>query len=167
MLKEGVLIRRMRQEDIPAVTRIDRLSFPIPWSERTYQLEIADNPAAHLFVAAEQGRGGETVIGYAGFWYIVDEAHISTLAVHPDHRRRGVGERLLQTCLEEAAKLGAELVSLEVRISNAVAIRLYEKYGFLEHGRKGKYYHDNDEDALVMLLTDMSAWRRQESGGFD
>jgi ribosomal-protein-alanine N-acetyltransferase len=85
-----------------------------------------------------------------GFWFIVDEAHISTIAVHPDFRQHGIGEILLQWALREALHLDAQLVTLEVRVSNHKAINLYEKYGFEVVGRRAHYYRDNNEDALLM-----------------
>jgi len=156
----AVHIRRMTLADIEAVTAIDRQSFSVPWSERTYRMELTGNPAAYLYVA-ESASSGE-VVGYVGFWFIVDEAHVSTLAVKPGCRRQGIGRCLLENALREAARLGAELVSLEVRASNSGAITLYRRHGFKPRERRRGYYQDNGEDALYMILGDLSAWR---SGG--
>ena len=157
-----VHIRRMTLADLPAVLEIDHDSFSMPWSERTYRNELTANPAAYLFVA-EYGQPA-VVIGYVGFWFIVDEAHISTLAVKPANRRQGIGRLLLQTALEEAARLGAEIVSLEVRTSNAAAIELYRQYGFSPRERRAGYYQDNGEDALYMILGNLEQWRTSEGG---
>jgi ribosomal-protein-alanine N-acetyltransferase len=143
------LIRRMTMEDLPRVLQIDRLSFPVPWPERTYRYELTENSAAHLIVAEA---ADQTVVGYAGYWLLVDEAHISTLAVHPDYRRRGIGEELLRTALRDGAERGADLATLEVRPSNKAAVDLYRKYGFEVVGRRTRYYRDNDEDAWIMSL---------------
>ena len=158
-------IRPMSLADVERVVQIDRLSFALPWSERTYRLELTENSAAHLIVAELESRLEKLVIGYAGFWFIVDEAHISTLAVHPDFRRKGVGRRLLEEALNEALRLGAVIVTLEVRASNQIPIDLYKKFGFREKARKARYYRDNQEDALLMILEDLPKWRKSIQEG--
>ena len=170
-----VVIEPMRLEDIDAVLSIDRLSFPLPWSASSYRYELTQNSHSYFFVAlaspgdAASPRGGwrarlsmllkgasETpgeprlVVGYAGFWYIVDEAHISTIAVHPDWRGQGAGEQLLTGLLERALDLHAVKATLEVRVTNTRAQNLYRKYAFEEVGRRRRYYRDNGEDALLM-----------------
>jgi ribosomal-protein-alanine N-acetyltransferase len=157
MMEPAVHIRRMTLADLRSVIEIDRQSFSMPWSESTYRNELMANPAAYLYVAEEEGQ--ETVIGYIGFWFIVDEAHISTLAVDARYRRQGIGRRLLQTALFEAARLGAEIVSLEVRASNGAALQLYRDFGFQLQERRAGYYQDNGEDALYMLLGNLEPWR--------
>lgn len=151
-------IRTMYMADIETVLEIDRLSFSLPWSERAYRLELTENPAAHLYVAVNKKYTKEYILGYIGFWYIVDEAHISTLAVHPSERRTGIGEGLLLHAMEDAESLGAEVVTLEVRGSNQPAIMLYQKFGFEIVGRRPRYYKDNGEDASLMLLKDLPRW---------
>lgn len=151
-------IRKMTLDDIPAVVEIDQQSFPVPWSERTYRLELTGNPSAHFTVAELEIRGETKVVGYLGFWLIVDEAHISTIAVQPNVRRAGVGSKLLAAALRSAALKGADKVSLEVRESNEAAIAMYEGFGFEHHSRKPEYYRDNAEDALVMILYDLMEW---------
>jgi ribosomal-protein-alanine N-acetyltransferase len=148
----------MRLDDVAEVVVIDQVSFPTPWSDRTYRQELRENPAAHLYVAEFQGQSNNAsgIIGYVGFWYIVDEAHISTIAVHPNLRRQGIGRVLLEYALERARALGAELVTLEVRESNQAATEMYQTFGFQIKGRRRGYYRDNDEDALVMLLDPLS-----------
>jgi ribosomal-protein-alanine N-acetyltransferase len=158
MRQNPLRIRRMRLEDIPDVVRIDRQSFPLPWSERTYRLELTGNPSAFFFVAELSSRGKAKLVGYLGYWLIVDEAHISTIAVVPNLRRRGIGSQLLKVALRSAAMSGAERVSLEVRESNEGAIAMYERLGFERHSRKPEYYRDNGEDALVMILYDVVKW---------
>jgi ribosomal-protein-alanine N-acetyltransferase len=146
----------MIEADLPVVLEIDRLSFPIPWSERTYRFELRDNQAARLKVAEVFENGTMRVIGYVGFWFIVDEAHISTLAVHPHYRGQGIGEQLLQDALNDAVLKGALVATLEVRISNDVAVNLYRKFGFEVIGERPRYYRDNNEDALLMILNDIN-----------
>lgn len=152
-------LRPMRLEDVPVVTAIDKISFPTPWSETTYRQELRENPAAYLYVADRQTRQPVAVeiIGYVGFWFIVDEVHISTIAVHPDWRRQGIATSILAFALEQANKLGAELATLEVRESNKAAIELYQKFGFVLKGRRNGYYRDNDEDALIMFKDHLMA----------
>jgi len=155
----------MTVDDIPAVVAIDRMSFTLPWQERSYRYELTENAASWFFVA-ELGAGEETrIIGYVGFWLIADEVHISTIAVHPDFRRQGVGERLLRTALEKAKQFGAEMATLEVRASNFGAIELYQRYGFEIVGRRRGYYHDNHEDAILMTLYHLpKSWPALEGG---
>jgi ribosomal-protein-alanine N-acetyltransferase len=151
----------MTLEDLARVLDIDRLSFPLPWPERTYRYELMENSAARLLVAQDPSVQGESVVGYIGYWLIVDEAHISTIAVHPDFRRQGIAEEMLRSALWDAAARGAELATLEVRPSNAAAIALYRKYAFDVAGRRTRYYRDNDEDAWIMSLNDLLGHVRQ------
>jgi ribosomal-protein-alanine N-acetyltransferase len=145
----------MTLADVPQVAAIDRASFPLPWSEASFRSDLDRNPAARLIVAAE----GERIVGYAGFWLVVDEAHLSTLAVHPEWRRQGLGDRLLREAMRDAAANGAEMMTLEVRPSNRAARRLYEKHGFQEVGRRPRYYKDNLEDAILMTRTRLAGRR--------
>jgi ribosomal-protein-alanine N-acetyltransferase len=146
------VIRPMTLGDLPEVLRIDRASFPLPWSERSYRFELTENPASHMLVVVSR-EGRETrLVGYAGFWIFVDEAHISTLAVGPNYRRMGFGAELLRSVLDEAARIGADMATLEVRVSNQAAVNLYHKFGFQIVGKRPKYYHDNGEDALLMTV---------------
>jgi ribosomal-protein-alanine N-acetyltransferase len=140
----------MTISDLQTVLAIDRLSFPLPWSERTYRYELNENPSSYMYVVEVHEGRNPKVIGYVGFWFIVDEAHISTLAVHPDYRGHGIGELLLKTAINHAEELDARIVTLEVRISNQIAISLYEKYNFKVVGSRPRYYRDNNEEALLM-----------------
>jgi ribosomal-protein-alanine N-acetyltransferase len=144
------LVRSMAIADLRTVLDIDRLSFPLPWSERTYRYELNENPSSYMYVVEIQEGRNRKVVGYVGFWFIVDEAHISTLAVHPDFRGFGLGELLLQTAIDDAEQLNAKIVTLEVRISNQIAINLYRKHDFEVVGTRPRYYRDNNEDALLM-----------------
>jgi ribosomal-protein-alanine N-acetyltransferase len=143
-------VRSMNMKDLHAVLDIDRLSFPLPWSERTYKYEIKENPSSYMSVVEIRENSHPKIVGYVGFWFIVDEAHISTLAVHPDYRGHGIGELLLQTAVNHAEELNARIITLEVRISNHVAINLYRKFDFKVVGSRPRYYRDNNEDALLM-----------------
>ena len=147
---DGVVLRMMTVDDVAAVAAIDRASFPLPWSENSFRSDLTANPAAHMLVAEQAMAAGRRIAGYAGYWLVVDEAHLSTLAVEPDLRRRGLGERILREAMRHAARLGAEMMTLEVRVSNEPARRLYAKLGFRVVGRRPHYYKDNLEDAILM-----------------
>ncbi len=149
---ENVTIRQMTLDDLPEVTEIDRLSFPVPWPERSYRFELTNNPSAELFVAEN---GDQQVVGFLGYWLIADEVHVSTFAVHPTHRMRRIGEKMMLTALAQARQRGARLATLEVRVTNQPAIRLYEKLGFESVGKRTGYYRDNGEDAILMTLPDL------------
>jgi ribosomal-protein-alanine N-acetyltransferase len=141
----------MRIADIPAVLEIERLSFSSPWPAFAFQQELTANRLAHYRVARLAGR----VVAFGGIWLMVDEAHITTFGVHPDHRRRGIGRRLLLRLAEAAIHLGSARMTLEVRVSNAAAQALYRSFGFQVSGRRVAYYSDDGEDALVMTTTEL------------
>jgi [ribosomal protein S18]-alanine N-acetyltransferase len=136
----------MAADDLPAVQAIERASFTTPWPPHAYRQELETNRLAHYLAATI----GATVVGYGGIWLMVDEAHITTFAIHPSWRRRRIGERLLLALLDLALDARAREATLEVRISNLAARRLYEKYGFRPVGIRPRYYSDNGEDALIM-----------------
>jgi len=141
-----VVIEEMTLDDVAGVQEVERASFPIPWPANAFRHELKENKNARYIVAREGGR----IVGYAGLWLMVDEAHITTFAVHPDQRRRRIGERLLVRLFEMAAAMNADWLTLEVRASNLAAQKLYEKYGFRRAGVRRRYYSDNSEDALIM-----------------
>jgi ribosomal-protein-alanine N-acetyltransferase len=141
-----VVIDDMTLDDIDAVQDVERSSFPVPWPANAFRHELTQNRNARYIVA----RGGDRIVGYAGLWLMVDEAHITTFAVHPDQRRLRIGERLLQRLFEIAVVMNAEWLTLEVRASNLPAQKLYEKYGFRRAGVRRRYYSDNNEDALIL-----------------
>jgi ribosomal-protein-alanine N-acetyltransferase len=146
IIDDHVSIAPMRPEDLERVLEIEQVSFPTPWPRDAYSHELRENRLACYVVA----RVMHKIVGYAGMWVILDEAHVTTIAVEPDSRRRRIGERLLIALMEETMKRGARWVTLEVRKSNAVAQALYRKYGFKEIGVRKAYYSDNREDAIVM-----------------
>jgi ribosomal-protein-alanine N-acetyltransferase len=152
----------MQLEDIPAVHAIESASFPTPWPPYAFRGELESNRMAHYLVVRADAR----VVAYAGLWLMVDEAHVTTFAVLPAYRRRGLGGRLLSALIELAADLGASVVTLEVRLSNVAARRLYQRFGFRPVGVRPRYYSDNGEDALIMTTepldaADMQRLRRQ------
>jgi ribosomal-protein-alanine N-acetyltransferase len=142
----SLAVTEMTPEDIPAVHAIESASFPTPWPPYAFRDEIESNRMAKYLVV----RAGERVIAYAGIWLMVDEAHVTTFAVLPAYRRRGIGGLLLCELMGLSAELGAAVCTLEVRLSNAGARQLYQEFGFKPVGVRPRYYSDNGEDALIM-----------------
>ena len=136
----------MDNSHIEAVTAIENACFAIPWTKADFIREINENKMAVYVVAMKDG----TVVGYAGMWHIVNEGHITNVAVLPEHRQDHVGSRLLEALLEIAVQREMIGVTLEVRISNLAAQKLYTKYGFKPEGFRKKYYSDTGEDAIIM-----------------
>lgn len=145
----GLRIERMELEHLDEVLEIERASFPTPWLRQAFLSELCNNPVAHYYVGLVDDR----VVGYGGMWVILDEAHITTVAVHPDFRGRYIGERLVRHLLAEARGLGAKRATLEVRSSNRAAQSLYRKLGFASRGVRKGYYSDTNEDAVIMWCT--------------
>jgi len=145
-------VRRMRLEDIPEALDIDRECFAAQWAAVPYKRDLESNDMAHYLVACDEGAPPpeRCIDGVTGFWVMAGEAHIITIAVRPEHRRQGIAETLLIAAIELAVSLGAHLMTLEVRQSNAAAQALYGKYGFAVTGTRKAYYNDNGEDAVIM-----------------
>lgn len=135
-------------DDLTAVYAIDALSFPRPARPGLFENEVAGNNLAHYQVLY----AADALLGFAGYWLIGDEAHVSTIAVHPSHRGQQLGELLLLNLLFLAYKQQANIATLEVRRSNLVAQALYLKYRFEMVGERVRYYRDNNEDALIMTI---------------
>ena len=146
-------LRKMTLDDLSAVQAIDRLSFPTPTRAGLFEHELMQNNIAHYQVLGM----ADELVGFAGFWLIADEIHISTIATHPQWRGRGLGELLLLNLLFQAYTLPATMVTLEVRRSNEVAQALYRKYKFEEVGTRPRYYRDTGEDALLMTMASLNA----------
>jgi ribosomal-protein-alanine N-acetyltransferase len=159
------VVQPMTLADLDQVMAIEQVAFPSPWSKRAYRYEVAENEHSRMIVVRPAPRtdgwlgrfvgsfgltGSSPIMGYSGFWMLVDEIHISTIAVHPQWRRRGLGELLLVSLLDLGAELDARRATLEVRISNLAAQGLYHKYGFEIVSRQKRYYADNNEDAYIM-----------------
>jgi len=145
-----LIIRQAEERDIRPMAEMDILCFSAPWSEVSFRKEIKENPLAFYVVAEISGR----MVGYAGLWSIVDEGHITNVAVHPDFRRKGIGEALISVLLNHTIEKGIRSHTLEVRASNDPAISLYKKFGFEPAGLRKNYYEDNGEDAIIM-------WRKE------
>ena len=142
--------RPMSVSDVDQVVAIERLSFPLPWSKESFIREICEIDNSRLLVVTEDEKATADLMGYACWWEVVDECHITNFAVSPAYRRRGVADFLLENILEDAKARGLLRATLEVRLGNAAAIALYEKWGFTAAAMRPRYYPDNREDALVM-----------------
>jgi len=138
----------MTVRDVDAVMVIERASFTAPWSRNAFMGELTENHFARYQVLQR----GHAVIGYGGMWVIIDEAHVTNIAVLPAFRGQGLGERLLRQLMADAMACGARKMTLEVRVSNDTAKSLYRKLGFQEGGIRRGYYTDNHEDAIVMFM---------------
>jgi [ribosomal protein S18]-alanine N-acetyltransferase len=141
-------IRFMTVDDLDAVMEIEHRSFSIPWTREAFYNEIEQNHLSTYLVVED----GECIAGYCGVWLVVDEAHITNVAVLPDYRGKGLGEALMKGVMEIAKQVGARVMTLEVRVSNEAAKGLYRKMGFQDGGIRKRYYSDNQEDALVMWV---------------
>jgi len=150
-------IRRMILQDVPAVHDLDVLSFALPWSERSFRYEVTENDKARNWVAEAVEQGKPTLAGMLVLWLILDEAHIATLAVRQDHRRQGIAHCLLRVALEHARQEGARRAFLEVRAGNQPALAMYRQLGFVQTGLRLRYYHDNNEDAILMTLEELDS----------
>ncbi|MCR8636684.1 ribosomal protein S18-alanine N-acetyltransferase [Paenibacillus radicis (ex Xue et al. 2023)] len=138
--------RAMRLDDIPAICEIEREAFTTPWTSGAFHNELTNNQFARYMVMEYEAQ----VIGYGGMWLVIDEAHVTNVAVREGYRGKKLGEMLMRELQKTASFLGAERMTLEVRPSNIIAQRLYEKLGFHSVGVRRGYYTDNREDALVM-----------------
>lgn len=146
-------LRSMSLADVDKIMPIERRAFPTPWPSAGYRHELTHNEKAHYIVLSRQENGGEErIVGYAGYWLVADEAHISTIAVDADYQGRGLGSLLLLQMIFDCMELGATVIRLEVRESNRVARSLYAHHDFVSVGRRRGYYRDRREDAILMDL---------------
>ena len=145
------VIRFMRLKDVDQVAALEKATFARPWSRESFRQELTRNVAARYLVAEQDGR----VVGYAGAWIILDESHITNIAVAEEARGRGIGRRLTEELLQILSNLGACYATLEVRVSNLRAQRLYASLGFVSVGKRKRYYEDNNEDAFLMVCERM------------
>lgn len=143
----NVIIDFMKEEDIDEILDVSSLSFSISWSKDSYIQELT-NPVARYLVAKIDNK----VLGFVGTWIVLDESHITNIAVHPNYRHEGIASKLLEALLKYSKSQGCIAYTLEVRSSNKAAKGLYEKYNFKQDGVRKGYYEDNKEDALIMWL---------------
>jgi [ribosomal protein S18]-alanine N-acetyltransferase len=153
-----IRVEPMTLDDVTDVHDIEAASFPVPWPDYAFRQEIQTNRLAHYLVI----RAGDKTVGYGGMWLMVDEAHVTTFAVLPEWRRRGVGGRLMLEMMHLAEQLRAHVVTLEVRLSNHPARALYGSFGFRPVGIRPRYYSDNNEDALIMTTPPIGSAEMKE-----
>ncbi|MFD0717256.1 ribosomal protein S18-alanine N-acetyltransferase [Paenibacillus sp. GCM10027626] len=150
------MLRNMTLADVSAIVAIEEEAFTSPWTEEAFVKELTQNHFARYMVMVDDGE----IIGYGGMWVIIDEAHVTNIALRPAYRGRGLGDRLLSELQQAAVKSGAARMTLEVRASNEIAQRLYRKKGFEAAGVRPGYYSDNMEDAIIM-------WAQLERAGME
>jgi ribosomal-protein-alanine N-acetyltransferase len=142
----------MTLDHIDDIMIVENLSFSIPWSKNAFVEEITKNSFAFYYT----GMFGGKAVGYGGMWQVFDEGHITNIAVHPEFRKIGIASSILKYMIGESIKKGVKRMTLEVRSSNVSALRLYQKYGFINEGIRKSYYADNGEDAIIMWKYEMS-----------
>jgi ribosomal-protein-alanine N-acetyltransferase len=136
----------LKEENINDIVILEKLSFKDPWTRQSFYDELV-NPLAHYILA----KNSENVVGYGGFWKILDEAHITNIAVHPEYRRKNVGKNLMRQLILKAKDMQLTKMTLEVRQSNQVAISMYEKFGFVFCGLRPRYYADGENARIYWL----------------
>jgi len=151
-MMSDVVLAPLTVKDLAEVAVIENVSFTAPWPTSAYTTELTTNRLARYIGARVLGE----LVGFGGIWLMVDEAHVTTMAVLPEHRRAGVATALLLELLQEARRGGARVATLDVRVSNVDAQRLYRAFGFIEVGRRVRYYDDNGEDALIMTTAELA-----------
>jgi len=143
-------IREAKPTDIKRMAELDKICFTLPWSLNDFKTEIIRNQIAFYLVFEADSE----IVGYAGLWAIKPEGHITNVAVHPDFRRRGIGAKLMEELLKQSGeRFGLTEFTLEVRITNIEAVKLYSRFGFKYAGKRKAYYRDTNEDAIIL-------WRR-------
>ncbi len=140
-----MMIETMKSSHVAQIAELEKICFSDPWSEKSIASEL-ENKLAFWLVAVE----GDRVAGYIGSQTVIDETDMMNVAVHPDFRRKGIAEALVNALVEHLKTMGSRCLTLEVRASNAPAIALYEKLGFREIGRRKNYYRNPREDALIL-----------------
>lgn len=140
-------LREMAIKDLDIITNIDSLCFPVAWSKQDYQNELLDNEYAQLYVLENDNQ----IIGYIDFWITFDTCQLTKIAVLPSHRGKGYSKQLMDYMIKKAEESYCESVSLEVRVSNDIALKLYESYGFIKVNVRKNYYQDNGEDANFLI----------------
>ncbi len=140
------MIRQLHIDDIDSILVLENLCFKVPWSKESFLSELSNKLADYIVIEEEN-----KIIGYLGIWYIIDQGHITNIAVHPDYRKKGYAKKLIDTIMLRARERKIDSITLEVRRLNTPAIRLYESKGFISAGIRPKYY-ENIEDAIIMWM---------------
>jgi [ribosomal protein S18]-alanine N-acetyltransferase len=147
-MNKTITFRNMTVDDLDEVMEVELKSFTVPWSKEAFFNELTKNQFAHYLIVEVDQR----VVGYCGVWIIIDEAHITNIALLPEYRGMKLGEALMARVMEQSREMGALRMTLEVRVSNEKAQNLYRKFGFEEGAIRKQYYTDNMEDAIVMWV---------------
>ncbi|GHI01664.1 ribosomal protein S18-alanine N-acetyltransferase [Neobacillus kokaensis] len=147
-MEDSYVFRYMREEDIDQVLEVEHASFTLPWSREAFYNELRNNKFA-VYIVLEHNK---KIIGYSGVWIVIDEAHVTNVAILPEYRGKKLGDALMQKLIQVSREMGARSMTLEVRVTNHVAQSLYRKMGFQNGGIRKNYYSDNQEDALVMWV---------------
>jgi len=145
-MNESITVRPMVMTDVDGVMAVEQDSFLTPWSRSAFEEELAQNRLARYIVAVEN----DEIVGYPGTWLVINEAHVTNVAVSGQRRREGIGRLLMQKLMDLARENDMESMTLEVRVSNAAARHLYEQLGFVEAGIRKNYYSETKEDALIL-----------------
>ncbi len=145
-MKTEIIVRPMTVEDLDGVMSVEFDSFLTPWSRSAFEEELTQNRLARYIVAEEDGN----IVGYAGTWLVINEAHVTNVAVSGQHRREGIGRFLMEKLMELARDSGMDSMTLEVRVTNDAARHLYQQMGFVEAGIRKNYYSETKEDALIL-----------------
>lgn len=143
-----LFIRKMDVADIDQVLEVEHASFSSPWPKDIFIQELELNSHAHYFVIVAENK----IVGYAGMWIVLDDAQITNIAILPDYRGRKLGGTLFHYIMQYGIQMGMKRLSLEVRVSNIVAQKMYRKFGLIPGGIRRNYYTDNNEDAIVMWV---------------
>ena len=144
-MENNIIIRPMTKDDVDAVYIVEENCFVDPWSKESIRKELKNNLARYLVAQLDN-----KIVGYVGVWFVVDEGHITNVAVHSDYRGKKIGDKLVKEMVELCKENNIIAMTLEVRASNIVAQNLYRKYGFKMGGIRKEYYSDNKEDAIIM-----------------
>ena len=146
----GFSVRPMTLGDLDGVMAVEQESFLTPWSRSAFEEELVKNRLARYLVALD----ADSIVGYAGTWLVINEAHVTNVAVHAGRRREGIGRLLMEALMQMARDAGMESMTLEVRVSTEAAKTLYQQLGFVSAGVRKNYYSETKEDALIL-------WREQ------
>lgn len=142
----NLIIRKAEEKDVKEIAELEKICFQDPWSEESVRYDAIENKLSFYLIAEIDGH----VAGYIGIWQILDEGHITNVAVAPEHRRKHVASAMMEVMIDVTGKTDINCYTLEVRESNSAAIKFYEKYGFKIEGVRPGYYEDNGENAFIM-----------------
>ena len=142
----NLIIRKAEEKDVKEIAELEKICFQDPWSEESVRYDAIENKLSFYLIAEIEGH----VAGYIGIWQILDEGHITNVAVAPEHRRKHVASAMMEVMIDVTGKADINCYTLEVRESNSAAIKFYEKYGFKIEGVRPGYYEDNGENAFIM-----------------